>query len=162
MSDIIPKPRLEHYKALLSYKNPDLDAIINAFIYWSQFVEYLIFRKENVYTYEKAYKAVKAAKRGNDVYSWKLSKRLNHLYNLPKHEFFNYKDRNHRHKTRVIFTTLTFSRDERLDVLWEQVGKFFNRWLSAMKSRYGKFSILRCWEAHEDGYPHIHVVLLFH
>jgi len=57
---------------------------------------------------------------------------------------------------------LTFNRDERLDVLWEEVGKYFNRWISALKSRYGKISIIRCWESHEDGYPHIHVVLLFH
>jgi hypothetical protein len=62
----------------------------------------------------------------------------------------------------VIFTILTFARNERLDVLWESVGKYFNRWFSAVKSRYGKISIIRCWESHEDGYPHIHVVLLFH
>jgi len=63
MSDKVPKPRLGYYKALLSLENPDLDKIIDAFIYWSKFVEYLIFRKENIYTYEKEYKAVKAAKR---------------------------------------------------------------------------------------------------
>jgi len=76
MSEKVQKPRLGYYKALLSQENPDLDKIIDAFIYWSKFVEYLIFRKENIYTYEKEYKAVKAAKRGNDVYSWKLKKRL--------------------------------------------------------------------------------------
>jgi hypothetical protein len=48
-----------------------------------------------------------------------------------------------------------------LDVLWEEVGQDFNRWISAMRRRYGKISILRSWESHEDGYPHIHCVLLF-
>lgn len=162
MSSSIPKPRLGHYKALLSFKNPDFNAIINAFIYWSKFVEYLIFRKQNVYTYDNEYKAVKAAKRGNDVYAWKLDKRLKHLYELPQIEFFNYKDRNKVQKTRAIFVTLTYARNERLDILWEEVGNDFNRWISAMRRRYSKISIIRCWEAQQDGYPHIHCVLLFH
>jgi len=162
MSNKIQKPRLGYYKAVLSREMPDLDAIIDAFIYWSQFVEYLIFRKENIYTYEKEYKAVKAAKRGNDVYSWKLGKRLKHLYELPKIEFFNYKDRNTVQKTSAIFVTLTYARNEGLDVLWEEVSKDFNRWISAMRRRYGKISIIRFWEAQQDGYPHIHCVLMFH
>ena len=49
-----------------------------------------------------------------------------------------------------------------LDVLWEEVGKDFNRWISALRRRYGQISVLRCWEAQRDGYPHIHCVLLFH
>lgn len=161
MSDFV-KPRLEYFKGLLSYDKPDLDKIIDAFIYWSKFVEYLIFRKENIYTYEKEYKAVKAAKRGNDVYSWRLDKRLKHLYDLPQIEFFNYKDRSRVQSTRAVFVTLTYARNDRLDVLWEEVGKDFNRWISAMRRRYGKISVIRCWEAHQDGYPHIHCVLLFH
>jgi hypothetical protein len=162
MSNKIPKPRLGYYKALLSNDNPDLDKIIDAFIYWSKFVEYLTFRKEDIYTHEKEYKLVKAAKRGNDVYSWRLGNRLKHLFNLPQIEFFNFKDRCREQFTRAIFVTLTYARDERLDVLWEEVGKDFNRWLSAMKRRYGKISIIRCWESQQDGYPHIHCVLLFH
>lgn len=94
MLNQIQKPRLGRYRALLSFSKPDLDRIIEAFIGWATFNEYLIFRKENIYTYEKEYKAVKAAKRGNDVYTWKLGKRLKHLYKLPKIEFFNSKDRN--------------------------------------------------------------------
>ncbi|MHA1410204.1 MAG: rolling circle replication-associated protein [Candidatus Odinarchaeia archaeon] len=162
MSDFVPKPRLEYYRALLSFDNPDLEKIIDAFIYWSTFVEYLIFRKENIYAYKKEYKAVKAAKRGNDVYSWRLSKRLKHVYELPKNVFFNYKDRNRKQSTKVVFVTLTYARNEPLDVLWEEVGKDYNRWISALRRRYGKISVLRCWEAQRDGYPHIHCVLLFH
>jgi len=87
MSDYVPKPRLGYYRSLLSYAKPDLEKIIDAFIYWSKFVEYLIFRKQNIYTYQNEYKAVKASKRGNDVYAWRLDKRLKNLYNLPKIEF---------------------------------------------------------------------------
>ena len=82
-----PKPRLGWYKSLLGHSNPDLDQIIEYFIEWSKYVEYLIFRKENIHTYDKEYKAVKAAKRGNDVYAWKLGKRLKHLLNLPNNGY---------------------------------------------------------------------------
>lgn len=104
----------------------------------------------------------KASKRGNDVYSAKLRKRLNHLYNLPQREFFNFKDRSRRHKTRSVFVTLTYRRDLRLDEAWEDVGSDFNRWASAMRKAFGKIGLIRCWEAQEDGFPHIHCILLFH
>ena len=162
MSNQGPKPRLTFYRALLSYENPDLERIIEAFIYWSTFVEYLVFRRENIHTCEKTYKMAKTAKRGNDVYSAKLRKRLNHLYNLPQIEFFDYKDRSRIQKTRAIFVTLTYRRDLRLDEAWEQIGSDFNRWISAMRKRYGRIDVIRCWEAQNDAYPHIHCILVFH
>ncbi len=162
MSEQVPKPRLGYYRALLSYAEPDLEKIIQAFTYWSNFVEYLVFRRENIHTYEKTYKMAKAAKRGNDVYSAKLRKRLNHLYNLPQILFFDYKDRSRRHLTKAVFFTLTYARNLRLDEAWELVGSDFNRWISAMRKRYGRIDVIRCWEAQNDGYPHIHCILVFH
>ena len=70
------KPRLEYYRGLLSMKDTDIEQIMNAFLTWVKYPEYLIFRKENIHTYENKYKAVKAAKRGNDIYAWRLGKRL--------------------------------------------------------------------------------------
>ena len=67
MSDKFHKPRLGWYRALLSLSEPDLDRIIEAFIEWATSPEYMVFRKENIFTYEKEYKLVKAVKRGNDV-----------------------------------------------------------------------------------------------
>lgn len=161
MSNQIQKPRLGWYKALLSFSEPDLDRIIEAFIEWATFNEYLIFRKENVYTHKKKYKAIKAAKRGNDVYAWKLDKRLKHLYNLPEIEFFNPKDRNRVQKTRALFMTFTFRRKMSLDKSWEEIGKYFNRTRSGIQRRYGKFDLIRVWEAQRDGYPHIQCIALF-
>jgi len=161
MSNKFHKPRLGWYKALLSFSEPDLDRIIEAFIEWATFNEYLIFRKENVHTYEKEYKAVKAAKRGNDVYAWKLGKRLKHLFNLPEFEFFNPKDRNKVQKTKALFMTFTFRREISLDQAWEEVRKYFNRTRAGIEKRYGKIDLIRVWEAQSDGYPHIHCIALF-
>jgi hypothetical protein len=164
LKEFVPKPRIGYYKARLSYKEPDLEKIVDEFIYWSQFDEYLVFRKEHTLgkTFEIKFKAVKASKRGNDVYSWKLKKRLNALYNLPKIEFFNFKDRNRRQRTRAIFVTLTYRRDIRIDEAWDLIGADYNRWITHMRKDFGKIDVIRCWEAHEDGYPHIHCVLVFH
>jgi hypothetical protein len=115
MSNKTKKPRLGYYKALLSYSIPDLNFIIEAFINWTTFNEYLIFRKENIYTSKKTYKAVKASKRGNDVYAWRLRKRLQKMYSLPEISFFNRKDRSKRQKTRTQFITLTYRREGRID-----------------------------------------------
>jgi hypothetical protein len=155
------KPRLEYYRGLLSMKNFDIEQIMNAFLTWVKYTGYLIFRKENIYTYENKYKAVKAAKRGNDVYAWKLRKRLQKMYSLPEISFFNRKDRSKRQKTKTLFITLTYRRDGRIDTAWEDVGKDFNRWISGLRRRYGKIHVLRDWEAQSDGYPHIHCVLYF-
>jgi hypothetical protein len=155
------KPRLEYYRGLLSMENPDIEQIINAFLTWVDYTEYLIFRKENVYTYEKKYRAVKASKRGNDVYAWRLRKRLQKMYSLPEISFFNRKDRSSRQKTKVLFVTLTYRRDDRIDTAWEEIGKDFNRWISGLRRRYGKIHALRDWEAQSDGYPHSHCVLYF-
>ena len=161
MLSYVEKPRLWLYRALLSYSQPDLEFIKGAFIHFALFVEYLIFRRENLYTYEKEWKAVKASKRGNDVYAWRLNKRLKPLKSLPKLQFFSQKNRSKRHKTKILFITLTYRRDIRLDIAWESVGLDFNRWISGLRRKFGKIHVLRAWEAQRDGNPHIHCVLYF-
>jgi hypothetical protein len=58
--------------------------------------------------------------------------------------------------------TLTYDRtDLRVDEAWELVGEDFNRFISALRARYGVVHVFRTWEAHQDGYPHIHAILYF-
>jgi hypothetical protein len=162
MSSFIEKPRLAYYRALLSYAEPKIKEITNAFEEWSEFDEYLIFRRENIHTYEKKHKAVKASKRDNDVYAWRMKKRLEKLRSLPDEIFYNYKDRSGRHKTRAIFVTLTYRRDERLDLIWEKlVGQDFNRWISGLRNRFGKIDVVRVWEAQMTVIPMFTVYFCF-
>jgi hypothetical protein len=42
---------------------PDMKQIKENYLLWVKFDKYLIFRKENIYTYEKKYKAVKASEK---------------------------------------------------------------------------------------------------
>lgn len=157
----IRKPRLSRYRALLSYQEPDLETIKRGFIEWVEYEEYLIFRKENIYTSEKSWKAVKASKRGNDVYVWRLKKRLRQLDKLPNVKFFNSKDRSRRHKTKVAFVTLTYKRNDRLDVVWEEVSPDYNRWITGKRKKFGKIHVIKTLESQADGYVHIHCILYF-
>ncbi|GAH42042.1 unnamed protein product, partial [marine sediment metagenome] len=38
----------------------------------------------------------------------------------------------------------------------------FNLFMANVRKQYGKVSYVRVWEAHKSGFPHIHVLLIFH
>jgi len=157
------KPRLGHYRALMSRDEPDLKFIEESFREWSQYSEWLVFHGEHIHTGDHKFKAVKSAKRGNGVYSWKIKKRLDELLKaLPDVRFFNYRDRSSRHKTKALFVTLTFARVQRLDLAWENIGKAWNQYMSRLRRKFkSKVHGFRVWEAQRDGYPHIHAILIF-
>lgn len=156
------KPRLSQYRALMSRDTVDLEFVVDSFREWSQYPEWLVFHGEHKHTGEMRFKAIKSAKRGNGVYSWKIKKRMAELTrSLPDVEFFNHRDRSSRHRTRALFVTLTLARNQRLDLAWEQIGEAWNRFMSRMRRRYGPVHGFRVWEAQRDGYPHIHAMLVF-
>lgn len=108
-----------------------------------------------------AFKAVKMAKRGNDVYARRIKERLRGLDQVPNINWFNPRDRNNRPSSGALFVTLTYRRYHGLDVAWELVGEDFNRFISALRARYGVIHVFRTWEAQRDGYPHVHAILYF-
>ena len=84
------------------------------------------------------------------------------LLELPDITFFNWKDRSKNHKTRAWFASLTYDpAGLTIGEAWARVGEDYNRWVSALRARYGKVSVFRVWEAQLSGYPHIHAVVLF-
>jgi len=112
---------------------------------------------------ESDYFALKCSKRGNDVYRHRVYSRFKGLASLAKKTFFfNPKDRRHNKKTRALFLTLTY--DTKLcsfDVAWRNIGVEFNRFMAYIRKKFGKVSCIRVFEAYENGYPHVHCVLLF-
>ena len=108
---------------------------------------------------EYEYVAVKGAKRGNDVYLKRVEDRLRGLgVHVPN---VNY-DFEENPYTNMLFITLTY--DTKLcsfDMAWKKIGVEFNRWRANIRKKYGEFSIFRCFEAFENGHPHIHMVIIF-
>lgn len=45
---------------------------------------------------------------------------------------------------------------------WLRVGVDLNRWICGIRRKFGKVSMIRVFESHESGYPHVHALLVFH
>ena len=106
--------------------------------------------------------AVKCAKRGNDVYRSRVRRRFEGLSSMADELiFFNSKDRGLK-KTRALWVTLTYdSKRCSFKEAWNNIGKEFNRFMSYIRKKVGKVSSCRVFESFENGYPHIHAILLF-
>ena len=44
---------------------------------------------------------------------------------------------------------------------WLRVGVDFNRFMSHVRKLFGKVNVVRVFESHESGYPHVHILLIF-
>lgn len=126
-----------------------------------------------------AYKFSKARKRGNDMDAWRVSRKMRPLkdaiapYCQPEDAM---------HRTRAIYVTLTVDprmTDCDMASAWQHVGRWFNDFRSRLSKVTGfpkavvvrdeikskmipcKLHVLRSWEAHESGWPHIHAVICF-
>ena len=111
---------------------------------------------------ESDYFALKCSKRGNDVYRQRVYRRFKELVYADRTVFFKPKDRKLNKTTRALFLTLTY--DTKLCSLadaWKNIGKEFNRFMSHVRKHFGKVSSCRIFEAFQNGYPHIHCILLF-
>ena len=106
--------------------------------------------------------AVKCAKRGNDVYHSRVESRFRGLSLKAENlVFFNPEDRGEKH-TSALWATLTY--DTKLcsyKQAWEQIGIEFNGFMAYVRRHFGKVSCCRVFESFENGYPHIHCILLF-
>lgn len=108
---------------------------------------------------ETTWKALKVAKRGNDVANRILQARFKPLKKMFRESDFSL-DGEH---TCLLYLTDTYDpgRCTRTEA-WENIGKELNRQLSRLRKKHGKISVLRTWEAFENGYPHVHMLVYFH
>jgi len=146
-----------------------IEDIIQAYTSWVQEHRYMILERfkptwdspKSSTMFEKETIAVKSAKRGNDVYSRRvLSKFLVYESVLADLDLVSF-DRG-KMRTQVLFLTLTY--DTRLGSrhqAWLTISKSYNLFMSKLRRVFGSISSARSFESFENGYPHIHAVLLF-
>jgi len=152
---------------------PDIDMpiedIARAYTSWVQEDRYMILERlkpiwdapKSSTMLEKETIAVKCAKRGNDVYSYRVLSRFSTFQNGIIDLNVTCLDRGQM-RTRVLFMTLTY--DTKLKSrhqAWKAVSKEYNLFMSKMRRVFGSISTARTFESFENGYPHVHVVLLF-
>jgi hypothetical protein len=138
------------------------------FNYWRSNAEYLVLKKEFVGRGAPKpieYVAVKCSKRGNDVYERRVKTRLKWLEReMDDQRFFRLSDFTLATDVRSSLLWITLTVDPKkvsLEHAWVYLGKDFNVFMASLRQKYGKISYFRVWEAHESGFPHVHVIMLF-
>ena len=137
------------------------------FSFWRDLPEFMVLWKEYIGKgeLEDEYVAVKCSKRGNDVYQRRIKTRFGWLdQEIPDKKFFEIRDFqvDKEIHTSLLWITLTYdvSRGS-IKKAWETLGEDFNRFLCALRKKFGEISSLRVWESYESGYPHVHAIVLF-
>jgi len=122
----------------------------------------MILSKWNRKEWKNEVFAVKCAKSGNDVYRSRVERRFRGLsHKAEALEFFNPEARG-AIATRALWVTLTY--DTKLcsyQDAWDNIAVEFNVFMAYVRSHYGKVSCCRVFESFDNGYPHIHCILLF-
>jgi hypothetical protein len=164
------KPRLNYARNyFLGFsidKDLDFQELKEFYLTWRDFIEYIVLQKqtENLRIkgeVDKETRAVKCSKRGNDVYWWRVGKRLRSFQGLKSICFFDF--HGNVKQSNILFVTLTYdTKRSTIRNAWETIGKDFNKWIRNLRKKFGHISHLRCWEASKKGYPHIHALLVFH
>ena len=146
-----------------------IEDIIQAYTSWVQEHRYMILERlrptwdapKSSTMFEKETIAVKSAKRGNDVYSRRVLSRFGMFEDLLTDLNLVYFDRG-KMRTQVLFITLTYDTKLRSQhQAWKTLSKFYNLFMSKMRRVFGSISSARTFESFENGYPHVHAVLLF-
>jgi len=181
------KITLAKVKRELKKKPISNDELIKLFKIWQNQEEYMILRKIE-FECDESFLAVKCAKRGNDVYQWRLENRFKELDSLiqefsnenifdeknlgdEKYASFDFENSIYPkiieeyfpETTNVLFVTFTIDpKKQTQDQAWKNIGIDFNRAISFLKRKYhSNISIFRTWESQKNGYPHIHAILIF-
>jgi hypothetical protein len=98
-----------------------------------------------------------ASKRGNEVYAWELRKKLSEIADVI--EPMLRIDSTH---TNALFVTLTDPHLGRRADAWLSMGERFNRFVANLrKTDPDVLVVVRSWESTKNGWPHVHVLLIF-
>lgn len=135
----------------------DIEGLVGVYKKWveqDEFLHFAVFESED----KVREVAVLCSKRGNAVYRYRVKDRLSPLLSLDipnGNRSWN--------KTKIVFVTLTY--DTKLSSpqeAWVSISKSFNKWITNVRNKFGRVSYLKCFESTKNGYPHLHLVLVFH
>jgi hypothetical protein len=109
---------------------------------------------------------VKVAKRGNDVYRSKVNLRFSGIADaIGRFDVFRMFSKRSG-ESRAFFVTLTWDVGYcKAEDAWRNdsefsVSRFYNRWISGLRRRFGKVDVVRVWDSGKQGYPHPHVLVV--
>lgn len=128
--------------------------LVRRFLLWSSQALWLWFAKD---TPEGAvFSRSLAAKRGNEVYSFNLRRRISQVTDRVGSLL-----RVHRSSTNAVFVTLTYRPEGSRGAAWLDLGASWNLFVANLRKRYGAVEFVRSWESHRSGWPHVHALIIF-
>lgn len=154
--------RLNMVRGAIDYdRDDDVEYLKSLYREWVQHDEFLVLKlTEDMPNFHKdKWIAVKCSKRGNDVYQYRIERRLKDC--LKDMNVKVDKSRGIK-KTNALYVTNSYDTKLKLrSAAWVDIGHEWNTFLSGIRKKYGKFKVVRAWETYENGFPHIHAVLVF-
>jgi hypothetical protein len=166
------KPRLQYAQSYFENKNlSDIytqGELIAFFKTWRDKDEYAVYcdKREDKKTLsiKPEVIAIYCAKRGNSKYKKRVKERFSFYSTLENKLLFDWKNRSKKfHKTSVLEVTLTFNTSLcDIKTAWKyRVNREYNSWITNLRNKFGRIHPIRSFEAFKNGYPHVHVVLVF-
>lgn len=112
---------------------------------------------------ENQFGIFRGLKRGDDRYSYLTCRKFDRLSRFGKNSsYFGFGSHEAVSGSGLLVTLEYDSNRIDLGYAWQNVGIDFNRWICGIRSKFGSVSVVRVFESHESGYPHIHALLIFH
>ena len=138
-----------------------LSSQVSAYLEWVSSPVYVCLYGFNQSLQNYEYRWFRSRKRGDSKYARHIESRFDALARIvPETRFFGFGVHGSV-ESRCLYLTLTYSRSLGLRDVWRSVGSDFNGFLSRLRHLYGKLGVVRCWESQEDGFAHVHAVVLF-
>lgn len=159
-----PLQRVRKYifdKQLL--QDSDLPIITNEYLNWVNTPLYMVFQNKLI---PSIYQLIKLAKRGNNVYAYRVKKKLEiATYALKDNQIKELllRQDNRNWTTNIIFVTLT--QDIKLDKgnrhwHWKNTQNFYNKFITNLRHIFGKCWVIGSTESTATAHPHKHLLIL--
>jgi len=163
---------LKDVRTVIKYDGFNMDFIINQYHQWLNIPFYPVLKGWNPLKGDFVFKYFRSSKRGDFRYACRVERRFDMVTkSLPDIEFFTYGVHGHV-ESPCLEVTLTFDPKKiSLQDAWVNIGRFENVFLAGLREHYGhkvggrridaKINVTRVWESHKDGFPHVHLIILF-
>lgn len=136
----------------------DVDRVVDLYKKWRDNSEYMFLDGVDSFGRVVTTAFAKCSKRGNDVYKARVREKFKDFKKLPDIDFLSIFDG----KTPMLFITLDVNQNMfTIDEAWKQLPEYLHRFEASLRQKYGSFEHLRSFEAHKNGYPHIHLLIYF-
>ena len=141
----------------------DVDDVVSCYKDWLSWVFYVICSRFNYSKRDFEYAFFRGLKRGDDRYGVLTCRKFERLARFGRDlVYFGFGSHGHVKGSGLHVVLEYDSNVVGLSDAWLRVGVDFNRFMSHIRKLFGHVSVVRVFESHESGYPHVHILLVFH